>query len=88
MIRRWAGLALLVLFLWWLLPAGGASAQGAAEKPEREWSRGRNPANVPFLFSAFVLTWAAIWVYLLAIHRGQQRLRRTLDRFEEESTSR
>jgi CcmD family protein len=43
----------------------------------------QRPANIPFLFSAYALTWAAIWIYILLIHGRQRRVERMLDRLEK-----
>ncbi|MBM3319889.1 MAG: hypothetical protein FJY73_04360 [Candidatus Eisenbacteria bacterium] len=84
MIRRSARFALFLLVLWCFSPAAGAPAETPAEKPPREWRTERKPVNVSFLFSAFVLTWAAIWIHLLVVDRGQRRLEKILARMEEE----
>jgi hypothetical protein len=84
MIRRSARFALFLLLLSCFSPAAGARAETPAEKPPREWRAERKPANVPFLFSSFALTWVAIWIHLLVIDRGQRRLEKTLARMEDE----
>lgn len=84
MIRR-AGAILLLLGA---LTVGGAPTTAIAQDyPDRQTTEQRRPerkpANVPFLFASFLVTWIAIWGYLIAIHRGQKRLEKTLDRMEK-----
>lgn len=85
MIRR-AGAILLLLGVLWLpgVTTNAAAQEPPTGRPAAERRIERKPANVSFLFASFVLTWIAIWGYLVAIHRGQKRLEKTLDRMEGE----
>jgi CcmD family protein len=63
------------------LPPAAMGEEPAAARPEAQRSEQR-PANIPFLFSAYALTWAALWIYILFIHGRQRRVERMLDRLE------
>lgn len=63
-------------------PAGGAAGEERAVRADRR------PANVPFLFSAFALTWIAVWLYLVRIDHGQRKVAKLLERMEAEKSPR
>jgi CcmD family protein len=79
MIRRTAFPA--VLLAGTLLPLLAAPVWGQAPPPKA------SPDHTSFLFSAFALIWAALWVYIVAVHRGQRRVERMLGRLERETLS-
>jgi len=84
MIRKLGILVILASLLVAAVPVGDAAAQeemGAV----REAPAVRPAANVPFLFSAFALTWIVLWVYLVHVHRGQRRLEKMLGALGEEN---
>lgn len=88
MIRRFAALMLLtgLLALSPAVPAARAQDEGRPDRPQTEEKRrARKPANVSFLFSAFLFTWIGIWAHLVIVHRGQNRLDKTLARMEKET---
>ncbi|MFH1277164.1 MAG: CcmD family protein [Candidatus Eisenbacteria bacterium] len=84
MIRRAGAILILLGALSLAGPVPNAAAQNYPNRPPSEERRSeRRPANVSFLFAAFLITWVAIWGYLIAIHRGQRRLEKTLERMEK-----
>lgn len=92
MIRR-AGAILLLLGAFSLGgPAPEAVAQDTLSRPSDEevdetkkktGPKQEKKSPVPFLFASFLITWVAIGGYLIAIHRGQKRLEKTLERLEK-----
>ncbi len=45
---------------------------------------GGGPAgNTGYVFAAFLFVWGALWLYLVAIHRGQRRMEERLSRLEK-----
>ncbi len=82
-IGRFVRVSLLAFSLVALSPLSAVRGEEPVEaRPEAKRSEAR-PANIPFLFSAYALTWAAIWIYILLIHGKQRRVERMLDRLEK-----
>jgi len=80
MIRTAFVLALASAFLFiGLVPASvSADGEGYGSPPAGREAPPRW-AKVPFLMSAFAAIWIGIWIYLIIVHRGQQRIERKLD---------
>jgi len=83
---RTVGLLLLLSGLLFLPALGDAPlAQEEGGGVPVASSAAMMPPGSLYLFSAFVLTWAVVWIYLMVLHRSLRRLERMLKRLEREA---